>query len=80
MHSQITNGDLYDIWIKAKTDAYLVVSEGSHLRKFEIPRGEIFDIFLSDNNIDARDGEDEVVVREQEIENESEVLGENELT
>ncbi|KAH7521513.1 hypothetical protein FEM48_Zijuj07G0041500 [Ziziphus jujuba var. spinosa] len=80
LHNQITNGDLYGAWLRGKADVYTVVFEGNYLRIVEIPRGEIFDTFSDDINTDARDGEDEVVAKDHEAENESEMLEDSELT
>lgn len=55
-HNQITNGDLYGPWLRVEADAFTVISEGSYLRRVEIPQGKIFYTFSSDTNTDLKDG------------------------
>lgn len=57
VHNQIADGDMYGPWVRAKADAYTVVSEGSYLRRMEILRGEIFYSFSNEINTDCKDGD-----------------------
>ncbi|KAH7514285.1 hypothetical protein FEM48_Zijuj11G0072400 [Ziziphus jujuba var. spinosa] len=41
-----------------KADVFTVVSEGSYLRRIEIPRGEFFDTFSNDTNTNKKDAEE----------------------
>lgn len=57
VQNQIADRDMYGPWVRAEMDVYTVVSEGTYLRKGEIPRGEIFDTFTGEVNLDHKDGE-----------------------
>lgn len=56
-HNQVVDGDMYGPWVRAEADAYTVVSEGTYLRRVKISRGEIFNTFTREVNMDHKDEE-----------------------
>lgn len=69
--------DVYGPWLRAEPDAYTIVNELYGLRRVKIPRGDIFDTFSKEINMDVKNGEDDPAMETTESSREGDALTHN---